>query len=780
MMRQEDTAAPAILEVRLFGGLQISFDARNIGRFESQKSRGLFVYLLLHRDRSFSRELLAGMYWPEQNPHSARRNLRQAVYSLRRDLAEQTGGAWDPLRSDHSTIGFNSPRKVWVDVEAFQAALRAAGAGNGHIEPAPLAAAAQLYTGDFLAGFHVKGCPAFEEWMLQEQESLREAAAAALRQMVHFQLKEGGYALGIRYARQLLRLDPLAEDMYRQLMRLYAFSGRRERALATYGELCDVLKRELGVEPQEETVADYRAVVAEDLPGPAVAARARPTGPLIPLVGREEVRARLRRTWQRVRRGEGVMTILTGAAGTGKTRFLRSFLHEATEHRRTLVLRGRFHDHAIPACLGGVAEALRNAVAHEIEIGETLLRLASPSTLADLAVLIPELPELSTEIEISGTRGLSQSPSHAVAAFFRILCRPREDSHQAIPVILFLDDLQWADPSSLQTIRGILPLLAGEPVWILAAARSAAGGAPERPPMLGDWTEGAQTECLSLEPLKAGDLDDLVSGLVAEGDRERLVRWLRPWEGYPLPVTEQINLLWDQGSLTALPNGVLRLASEPDASQARPAGDLADLHRARFALLPTSCRRLLMLAAAFGHNFDAELLREAEDEQEVVVESALQLLLERRFIRHILGYWADSRWHRDIALWASGPRKGVFAFVHESIRPALYGLLPWERRRVLHSKIASVLEGRLHGGDPHLPPLIASHYLAARQWQRAVEHLVAAVDRAARLKSFETARGYLERALQALDEAAREGGEGSGAGPWGRELRTLLAALPAP
>ncbi len=769
-MCEAEIAVPMILEVRLFGGLRISFGARNIVKFESQKSRGLFVYLLLHRDRPFSRELLAGMYWPEQDPHSARRNLRQAVYSLRRDLAKQTDGAWDPLITDHSSIAFNAPACVWVDVEAFQSSLQEAHPGNGHIEPANLAKAVQLYTGNFLAGFHVKDCPEFEDWMLQEQESLKEAAAVALRQMVAFQMEEGGYALGIRYARQLLRLDPLAEDMYRQLMRLYAFSGRRERALSAYRELCEVLKEELGVEPQEETVTDYDAVVAETLPGPAVAAKAQPSGPLIPLIGREKVTAQLRETWHRVRRGHGTTTLLCGAAGTGKTRLLRSFLNEATENRRTLVLRGNFHDHTFPACLGGIAEALRNAVAHEIEVGEALLQLATPPTVADLAVLIPELEELSSEIKSSGSRPLSQDLSQAVASFIKILCRPQEDTHQAVPVILFLDDLQWADLSSLQMLSKIRPLLSDLPVWILAAVRSPSEHDPALPPMIRRWLIDEGIESLNLEPLKTSDVENLVAALVTETDRGRFSRWLLPWAGYPLPVTEHINLLWDQGHLTALPSGELRLTTESTALESSPPRDLIDLYRARYSVLPTSCRRLLMLAAVCGHGFDAALLQEAEDEHETVVETALQLLLEHRLIRHLLGYWADSRWHRDIALWASGPRKGVFAFVHPSIRPALYEFLPQDRRRVLHARVAEALERRLPSGDPNLPPLIASHLLAARQWDRALTHLISAVDRAARLEAFPTARSYLERALDGF----------KGPEPYANQLQAILAELPKP
>ena len=136
-----------------------------------------------------------------------------------------------------------------------------------------------------------------------------------------------------------------------------------------------------------------------------------------------------------------------------------------------------------------------------------------------------------------------------------------------------------------------------------------------------------------------------------------------------------------------------------------------------------------------------------------MVDTGLQVLLEHRLIHHLLGYWADSRRQRDIALWASGPRKGIFTFVHPSIRPALYGSLPESRRRVLHRRIARVLEDRMERAGPRLRPLVASHYLAAWRWDEAFKHLFSAVDDSVRLGCFSTARCYLQEGLKALEEA---------------------------
>jgi DNA-binding SARP family transcriptional activator len=189
------------LKIRLFGGFQVSWQESRIDSFESQKVRALLAYLAHGHRRSFSRDHLAGLLWPDTSSDSARRNLRQALYSLRRAVSDQAGEAFPALHVAKQTIQLRPESQIWIDTEEFQQRLGATQAGSGGAAFASLAAAVQLYSGDFLEGFHVKGVPAFEEWWLLEQEQLREAAAGALRALVEHHLAEGSYSLGVKYAR---------------------------------------------------------------------------------------------------------------------------------------------------------------------------------------------------------------------------------------------------------------------------------------------------------------------------------------------------------------------------------------------------------------------------------------------------------------------------------------------------------------------------------------------------------------------------------------------------
>ncbi|HUP42060.1 MAG TPA: AAA family ATPase [Thermoanaerobaculia bacterium] len=728
------------LEIRLLGGFQVSRAGRTVDGFESQKVRALLAYLATQRGRSFSRDHLASLLWPEEGDEAARRNFRQALYDLRRTLERARPGGGALLESSHRTARLSEAPGLWIDVEAFEARLDRAGSG-GASDPLDLAAAARLYEGDLLAGFHVEESPEFEEWLVTEQERLRERAIAALLALVDHHLESGTYSLGVEYGRRLVRIDPLSESAHRKLMRLHAFSGRRSRAIARYQELTRLLDEELGVEPAAETTAEYRAIVAEELPDPAVREKAEPVGPLVPLVGREDALARLRETWAAVRGGAGRLTRVVGESGVGKTRLVKTFVHEATSAHRALVLQGRYHELAPPVAFLGFVQAFGDAVTHEVEVAETLVGALDRESLAELALLVPALHELRPGLGPAASgRGLRTHLFEAVARAFVCLTRPRESDGERQPVVLFLDDLQAADPSSLELLAFLRDRLAAEPVWILTAST-------------GDEGLGGG------EALELGRLDREATARIAAAlvpDRaEELAGLLGRGGGLPLAITELINYLWDEGFLVERRGGSWSLEEAPEADRLPDGVDRIAL--ARLEALPSSTRRLFTLAAVAGPEFDADLLRVAEREHGTVVETGIQVLLERWLGRLRLGYWADSRKQRDLTLWTAGPRHGTFEFSHPSLREAIYRALDEERRALLHRRVAEALETRWGPQGPQWrSEVLAYHHFLGRAWERALPHLQEAAANALRVGAEDTAAYYLDRAAESRAALERE------------------------
>jgi DNA-binding SARP family transcriptional activator/predicted ATPase/tetratricopeptide (TPR) repeat protein len=234
----------ARLEIRTFGGLSITLDQTS-PRFVSRKAEALLAYLACER-RAYSREVLAEMLWPERPQGQARSNLRVALNSLARHLDTFILRAGDTLQLRHDD-------GLWVDSTAFRACLDLAPS------PAQFEAAANLYHGDFLAGFYLDDCPEFEQWMLREQQHLRRRVLNVLDTLVDHCLASADYETGLQHAYAVLRIDPEREPTYRSLMLLLALSGQRRAAIEQYRQCADSLAV-YGMKPAADTAALLSAI----------------------------------------------------------------------------------------------------------------------------------------------------------------------------------------------------------------------------------------------------------------------------------------------------------------------------------------------------------------------------------------------------------------------------------------------------------------------------------------------------------------------------------------
>jgi len=735
------------LRVRLLGGFEVWHGDRKVEGFESQKVRALFAYLLSRRDRALSRDHLTGLLWPERDPETARHTLRQAVYNLRSALPGGTGKR-ELVVSDSLGIQLNPLAGFWVDVAVFEEALRR-GRERGRVDPHQLSLAAQLYRGDFLAGFYVKNSEAFEEWLVTEQERLREAAIDGLRTLIDVYSRRGEYRVGIHFARRLMSVEPLSEEVCRDLMRMCSRAGRRTLALAEYERLHKRLRSELGVEPLRETRELYQSILRETSSEEVPAEDSLPIGPLIPLAGREEPLALLRDAWRRVLAGEGQLTLVTGEPGIGKTRLIKSFLDGATSQRRVTVLTGHGGAPGPLVPFQMVAEILESAAADPTEAADRALAEAPGEHFAGLALLCPLLRELRSDLRLPETQGAADRELlfAAVAGFLEHLCA-RPEKGGSLPLVLFLDDLDLADGDSLELLELLVRSFSDLPVWFLASSR-AAGPVSALLQAAEETAPGRGTQ-IPLGHLGRESLREIAESLAGGAEAAALVRWLEASEGLPLLVAELVNFLWNEGLLVPA-GGSWTLAQELPEGWSGPEEALRELVRARIRRLPSSTRRIAALAAVAGWGVDSGLLERAGDEHGAVVALALEILLERWLIRQRLQHWATGRRERDIVLWSQGARQGHFEFAHPSLRRQVYEDVPAARRRLLHAGIAAALE-EIHRAAPDPPcELLAYHYLAAELWDKALPHLEMAAERARALGARHACLENCRQAFEVLD-----------------------------
>lgn len=696
------------VEIRLLGGFEVRVDGRAVHGFESQKVRGLLAYLVVPRGVPQGRERLASLFWPEHEPNSARSSLRQALYNLRSTLSPL-----QPLAATHQAVTFSRDLDVHVDAEEFEEALR-----RGMEEDAPhlLTQAVRLYHGDFLSGCPVRAGSELEDWITEQRERLREGAIQALRTLIDHHRERGEHRLALQLAQRLLALDPLAEGAHRQLMGLYALSGRRGRALSQYEHLRNLLERELGVEPEEETRSLYRSILQEEQVAGERGEGAEPVGPIIPLVGRERELVLLRRTWAAVQRGGGAFTLLEGEPGVGKSRLAKTFLSEA-ERSAGAVLLARCQGFEPEVPYQPIRDALRNGVDGDTDAAHLALAGAPAELVAEIALLLPELDQPP-----ASAGGDSAARERLADAVWQVLRRLTQTAgrRSARPVLLLLDDLHLADRTTLSLLERLLPRLASAPIWILATA--ATGWRVEAVDPLAHLRPGVHQ--VFLDRLEEDAVRQIARRLVGERESGDLARlYLRYAQGLPLAIAELTNLLADEGILVRSAHGGWAATARLGQVRLPETATLQEIILRRIGRLPTSTRRLVSLASVLGHGFDAVLLREVEREHMAVVECGLEVLLDRWLVRHATSEWHASRRERDMVLWASGHRRGMFEFSHEIVRRTVYDSLNRTRRRVLHRQVAETLERRSAEDREASRELLAYHYARAGAWDRTVSCL---------------------------------------------------------
>ena len=227
---------------------------------DRRKTLALLAYLSVNRWRHH-RDQISALFWPEYDQEKAFTNLRHSLWEVQQAIGEgwisATRDAIGLIAEDDPSTG----QHIWLDVTQFESLLAESHAQNEPALRIPLLTdSVKLYRNHFLTGFSLKNSPHFNEWAIAESEELRQQLAQALRMLTDDLCSLGQAGTAIPYARRLITLDPLNEDSHRQLMQVYIQAGQHNAALKQYQNCEQILRKELGVDPQPETRLLYKQI----------------------------------------------------------------------------------------------------------------------------------------------------------------------------------------------------------------------------------------------------------------------------------------------------------------------------------------------------------------------------------------------------------------------------------------------------------------------------------------------------------------------------------------
>ncbi|HEU0292193.1 MAG TPA: BTAD domain-containing putative transcriptional regulator [Anaerolineales bacterium] len=249
-----------ILQVELFGGVRVTHNNWLTEVSITREIQSLLAYLLLQRHRVHSREVLAGIFWAEQPQEKARGSLNTALWKLKRALEPDGVPSGTYLKTmQPGEVGFNKESPHWLDIEVFEEKINEILTKPFQTAEGTLLVDLEkvlgLYKGELL-----EGC--YKDWALRERERLRALYLKSLIYLLQYHGSHKAYEKAITYGQKILDLNPLREEIHRELMRLYLESGQRALAVRQY-EICRLtLAKEMGIAPMEDTQELYTQMLS--------------------------------------------------------------------------------------------------------------------------------------------------------------------------------------------------------------------------------------------------------------------------------------------------------------------------------------------------------------------------------------------------------------------------------------------------------------------------------------------------------------------------------------
>lgn len=662
----------------------------------SAKAIALLGFLAVNREPQ-TRERVLGLLWAESPDDAARKNLRNALWAIRKTLGD------DAVIGDADKLALGD--SVWVDAREFEeiSDLEPSARQSQTLAPSAKASVKNLksiietYRGIFLDGLALADAPEFEIWLTAERERLAQLHLRALGVLVDAYRANADWRAMRDAAQRAIAHDNLQEPMYRALMEAHARLGERAEAMRDYDALRAALERELGVEPLSETESLRAAIMAgtvQTLPVTSLQPRAKraPAAPTrVPLVGRRaeldaleaELRAALNKTVR--------VVLIVGEIGIGKSRLWQEWSNRC-ENKDGVILETRCLDSTQALPFAPLAQLFSRA-----DIARQLFSASSPvapTWLAHVAQLLPDIRVARPDLPALPILPPDEERRRVFEAFAQCLLA------LARPLIIFVDDAHWADRATLDWLGFLAHRLRGQALLLVLAYRpeDASAHLVHLTAMLG--REGV-THRLPLSRLTPEESAALIAML--GGDPNLAERAQMQSAGNPYFLIELLR------------------AAPGDYPPA-----LSELVRARLATLPEDARQIAQAASVIGLSFDFALLRRTSGRGEEETLNALDTLLNANVLVE---------------------RERQYDFAHPLVAAIVRDELSHARRAFLHRRAADALQATHAGHLPEIAGQLATHYAQANDPPRAARFSELAAERALALAAPDEAIEFYRQSL---------------------------------
>ena len=680
----------SFLRVYLLGRFQIVRDGYVLHDSDWQRRKAATLLQCLILKRHLTKDQAIDLLWPEASITAGSNNLYPTLHALRQTLDSVLGKGTAEITFSFKDGVLLLDESVRVDAHEFRRAALLALNTSSPLQR-ELEVAFELYGGDLLPG------RLYDDWTFYARDELHRLYGEISLKLAILKREQGDYPGAVLLLSPLLEHNPGDEVIHRELIRTYAYAGRRHDALKQYQTCVNALSHELDVSPEEETTALSSQLLSGDLtPTLPVSSVTSPTvtsfifeaEKLSPFSGREvELNTLLTRFEEIRKQGKGKTILLAGDAGVGKTRLVYEALQRAASTGITV--------------LYGAAYEQEGQLPYQPFIEAFDHFLAQPGNSNE-------------HNPITNFRKLGVSdPQQEQWALFNSTVALVTNLAKDAPIAFVLDDIHAADETSLRLFHFLARQTLSAPVALIATYRIGAAPSSSSPfnMLLNALYREGLSETFDLMHLSEPQVSGILEHILGGTPDDMLVRTVFDiTDGNPFFVQEityalvKFERVEKRHTAWSLKNEVMLSV---------PSG-LSGLLRERVARLGTTFANIMTAAAVIGREFSFDILHK------IVAFSDTEVLdvLDTALAAHLLEETGEG-----------------YQFCHSLIRQTLYETLSKVRLTRLHTYVAEAIETT--GGDvAHYAEALAFHYELSDQRARALSYLIQSGEKAASLYAF--------------------------------------------
>ncbi|TCO75253.1 AAA family ATPase [Marinisporobacter balticus] len=615
-----------LVRVKLFDTPVVIKNEKKID-FSFKKAEALFYYLLICQQAT--RDTLANILWGEVEEKTAKKNLRQAMYKIKKDFDMDI-----IISPKKSVVMLNKDIKIETDIHHF---LRDE---ENSIE---------VYTGEFLKGFHVKDGEPFDEWMMQYRDKLKDLYMQRLNRKIEDARSEKDVQTVIAYAKKLIEIDNFDEKPYRILMKTYADEGVFHKAIDVYNCLVHVLDHELGIEPDFKTSKIFDEILLT-----RNTMKVKKKKEVDFFYGRTYELSILEKYYKQFKTNEDSKSLMIrGDAGIGKTKLKEKFL-ESIHLEECILLEGQCYQaeqyylfkpwNEIFIKLVEIIKEEKIEIPH---LWKTIISNIFPSFARENGDGITHLAEKMDLLK-------HQVIEEVMIAVLKEVSKRRK-------ILLVFEDIQWMDDISISLLNNMLMHQKKNNIFFIGTLRNGYEGKIHKS-IRSDLRHNRLEEII-LNPFNKAQVQEFVQmGMLKYSWNERLYDQIyHETKGNTFFLSEILNSIKEKGNMTYM------------------SPKMKDILKNRFLDISKEGKELLNIASLFFDKVSLDMLKLLTSKDVLTVMDIVEELQSRGIIREV----SDSE---EIS----------FAFTHQKLRAFIYIDQSSVRKKILHNHIGLIFEKKLH------------------------------------------------------------------------------------